>query len=106
MIISIDRKFYEEQLLFETFFFPKMQISRDMLEKLILRELEPLYQKELQGGTANDANNILKLPLGAGVLICCSGHHSQSSSGLKPFSGSFRFLPSDFYRIRLDYCVL
>ncbi len=47
MVVLIDRKFNEEQLLLETFF-PKMHIERDMSKKVISRGLKP--HKKAPGG--------------------------------------------------------
>ncbi len=77
MTVLIDRKF-EEQLLFEAFF-PKMHIERDICKKVISRGLNPPLKKATGGG--------------AGVLICCLGHHSLNI--FHTFAGSFcNFYPS------------
>ncbi len=72
MMVLIDRKFNEEQLLLETSF-PKMHIERDIRQKVIPMGLEPPLKKAPHGG--------------ARVLICCLGHHSLNI---------FRNLPAHF----------
>ncbi len=72
MMALIDRKFYEEQLLLETFF-PKMHIERDIHKKVITRELKP--HKKATGG--------------AGVLICYLGHHSRTFPAQKLLPAHF-----------------
>ncbi len=79
MMVLIDRKFNEEQLLFETFF-PKMHIERDICKKVISRGVKTFILKKLQEG-------------GAGILICYSGHHSQTFSALKLSSAHFVIFP-------------
>ncbi len=71
MMVPIDRKFNEEQLLLETFF-PKMHVERDICKKVISRGLNPIKKLRLRG---------------AGVLICCLGHHSLNI---------FHTLPANF----------
>ncbi len=76
MMVRIDRKFKEEQLLLETFF-PKTHIERDIHKKVISKGLKP--HKKAVGG-------------GAGVLICCLEHYSLNI--FCTFAGSFcNFFP-------------
>ncbi len=49
MMVLIDRKFNEEQLLHGTFF-PKMYIERDIRKKVISRMLKPPLKKGPGGG--------------------------------------------------------
>ena len=53
-------------------FLPKMHISRDMSQKLILGGFKPLSHKKLQAKKV-------------GSLVCCSRHHSPPLSAIKPF---------------------
>ncbi len=78
MIVLIDKKFNEQILLLKTFF-PKIHIEEDIHKKTNLqihsRGLRPPLKKASGGG--------------AGIFICCLGHHSQTFSALK-------FLPAHF----------
>ncbi len=80
MMILIDRKFNEEQLLLETFS-PKMHIERDICKKVICRGVKTPIKSSTWGG--------------AGVLICYVGHHSRTFSALLPihFATFFPYLP-------------
>ncbi len=49
MMVLVDRKFNEEQLLLETFF-PKMHFERDIRKKLMSRRLKLPYNKLQVGG--------------------------------------------------------
>ncbi len=78
MMVLIDRKFNEEQLLPETFF-PKMHIERDIREKVIFKfilRVKIAIKKKVPGG-------------GAGVLVCCLGHHSRTFSTLNLWPAHF-----------------
>ncbi len=89
MIVLIDRKFNVEQLLLETFF-PKMRIERDIRKKLIFKFI--LLVKTSIKKAADR---------GAGVLICCLGHHSQTFSTLKLLPAHFVFFSSFAYTTHL-----
>ncbi len=68
-MVLTDKKFNEEQLFLETFFF-KMHIEPDIHKNVICRGLKTLLKKVLGGGV--------------GVLICCEEHHSRTFSALLP----------------------
>ncbi len=52
MMVLIDEKFNEEQLLLETFF-PKMHVKQDMCKKLTSKGLKPPLKKAPGGGSGS-----------------------------------------------------
>ncbi len=88
MMVPIDTKFNEEQLLLETFF-SKVHIERGIRKKVmfeLILWLKPLFKKVPGGGGE------------VGVLICCLGHHYRTLSALKLLPAHFAI----FFLICLD----
>ncbi len=108
MMVLIDRKFNEEQLLLETFSL-KMHIERDIRKKVISKRLKPPLKKLRLGEvrvlicclgqhSLNIFRPFSKLWLGeVRVLICCLGQHSLNI--FRPF---FQFILQFFFLICLE----